>query len=130
MSARRSPDAEFARGLLGSGLRSLAGLGDGLLGAGPGLAVRAAVGLEDADRAAAAGRPVGAPTITGELDALMGTGGSSAYTAGGLLGDVAQLLAPGGLLGRSAGGALQPGGGGHAPSPGLRPPSARIAAAQ
>lgn len=63
MSARRSPDAEFARGLLGSGLRSLAGLGDGLLGAGPGLAVRAAVGLEDADRAAAAGRPVGAPTI-------------------------------------------------------------------
>lgn len=59
----------------------------------------------------------------------MGTGGSSAYTAGGLLGDVAQLLAPGGLLGRSAGGALQPGGGGHAASPngspGVTPASRR-----
>lgn len=87
MEPPRSDTQDGFRGLLSSGLRTVAGIGD-------------------AASLAIPGRPIGASLLSERLDRFMGDpnapGAPAAYSAGSLLGDVAQMLAPTGLLGRGA----------------------------
>lgn len=85
MEPPRSDTQDGFRGLLSSGLRTVAGIGD-------------------AASLAIPGRPIGASLLSERLDRFMGDpnapGAPAAYSAGSLLGDLMQMFAPGqGLLG-------------------------------
>lgn len=80
---QRSPIQEWLRGLAHSGLSTGAGLAD-----------MASMAIP--------GRPIGASLLAERLDRFMGDpnapGAPAAYSGGGLLGDMAQIVTPAGLL--------------------------------